>query len=471
MRFLAKKEGMRLLKGSLACCCLILFFYGCHKADVLDTSPSTLLGFSATTVTFDTVFTARGSATKNFIIRNPSKNTIKISHISLAEGVSSPFRININGVAGSDFRDVEIAGGDSIFAFAEVTIDPNDQQKPFIVRDSILFELNGNRQDVKLTAYGQNAHYFNSFVVRRDTTWKNDLPIVIVNSVGIGYKTTLTIEAGATIYSHSGSAIVVGGSLNVKGTKDNPVIFRGDRREQKYKDEPGQWYGMQFLNQSSNNNIVHAVIQNASVGIEVDSMPPAPATTKLSIQKTIIKNMSSAGIYALGTIITGQDLLMYACGQSVLYCDLGGQYKFANCTFDNSNPPSAQPQSTIILGNTDYSNSTIFLQGNLSASFRDCIIWGNIDDEVTFVRKGTGAFIDTFQYNVVKSKTLNFDGTNVVNKDPMFKNFKDGQYQPSAGSPAANSGVLTSFSLPDDIDDVKWILTPDNKMAIGAYQF
>lgn len=456
----------------LSLLCILFFCYSCRKPDVFDTSPSTQLAFSTRQVSFDTVFVAKGSATKNFIVRNTSSKAIKIADIRLAGGDASQFRMNVNGVAGSEFHNLEIEGGDSIFVFVEVTVNPNDQTLPFITKDSILFQLNGNMQQVNLTAYGQNAHYFKGVVLYRDTTWKNDLPFVIINSMGIARGVTLTIEAGTRIYSHDRSAIISNGTIKVLGSKDKPVIFTGDRLEQKYKNTPGQWYGIQFLNKSEGNIFQHAIIENGVIGIESDSMPVTPGLSKLSIQKTIIKNMTSAGIAAYGSYITGQDLLMYSCGQSIVFVYNGGKYMFANCTFDNSYPPSAEPQSAIILDNSDYAPSgVVTLKGDISASFRDCIIWGNIDDEVTLNWKGSTTPHDTFQYNILKSKTLHFDATNLMNKDPLYTNAANGQYKPGANSPAAGNGLFTSISLPSDIDDTNWILSTDNKMVIGAYQF
>lgn len=40
-----------------------------------------------------------------------------------------------------------------------VTIDPNKDDNPLIQTDSIVFETNGNLQDVDLVAWGQDANY------------------------------------------------------------------------------------------------------------------------------------------------------------------------------------------------------------------------------------------------------------------------------------------------------------------------
>ena len=69
------------------------------------------------------------------------------------------FRLNVDGLPGRSFGDVEIGADDSIFIFVEVTVDPNNQNTPLVVTDSILFETNGNLQDIDLVAWGQDAYF------------------------------------------------------------------------------------------------------------------------------------------------------------------------------------------------------------------------------------------------------------------------------------------------------------------------
>src|SRR5204862_807932 len=80
------------------------------------------------------------------------------TNIRLA-GSTTNFRINVNGLPGRSFNDVEIRANDSIWIFVEVTVDPNTATLPYVLSDSIVFETNGNVQDVKLAAWGQNAHF------------------------------------------------------------------------------------------------------------------------------------------------------------------------------------------------------------------------------------------------------------------------------------------------------------------------
>lgn len=48
--------------------------------------------------------------------------------------------------------------GDSLFVFVQVTVDPTGSTSPLLIKDSVIFETNGNIQDVKLTAIGQDVY-------------------------------------------------------------------------------------------------------------------------------------------------------------------------------------------------------------------------------------------------------------------------------------------------------------------------
>ena len=120
-----------------------LLFTSCKK-EVFNDDPAARLQFSVDTLYFDTVFTSLGSVTKRFLVYNRGDQAVKVGKISLAGGSNSPYRLNIDGIPGDIAANVEIEANDSIYIFAEVTIDPNNQLNPFVVHDSVRFELNGN---------------------------------------------------------------------------------------------------------------------------------------------------------------------------------------------------------------------------------------------------------------------------------------------------------------------------------------
>ena len=110
----------------------------CDKDEIINTDSSVKLEFSSDTIIFDTVFTTIGSTTKKLMVYNKEKQKIKISSISLARGQNSPFKINIDGTSATNINDVEIRGGDSLYIFVCVTIDPNKDDNPLIQTDSII---------------------------------------------------------------------------------------------------------------------------------------------------------------------------------------------------------------------------------------------------------------------------------------------------------------------------------------------
>ncbi|MFW5767232.1 MAG: hypothetical protein ACOCXO_02580, partial [Bacteroidota bacterium] len=269
-------------------CIVIIFLAGivilasCEQ-NQFTTDPSDKLEFSNDTVQFDTIFTSIGSTTKYFTVINPHNKDIEVDRISLARGKNSVYRLNIDGYQATSLSDVHIPAGDSIFVFVELTINPSAND--MVEKDSVQFSVNGNSQDVKLVAFGQNVHLIDGNVISNDTTWTDDKPFLIYNSVLIDENANLQIQAGTQLHFHYGSSMLVEGSLKTYGTLDQPVVFQGDRLEEAYRDEPGQWGawlelengglyilgGLHFLSGSKNNELNYTEIKNSIVGLRADS--------------------------------------------------------------------------------------------------------------------------------------------------------------------------------------------------------
>lgn len=115
---------MRSIYTLLLLACIILVS-SCRND--FDTTPSTGdLRFSRDTIFLDTVFTNIGSSTYNFKVYNDTDETINIPNVRLTTGEDSDYRLNIDGVAGRTFENVEILAKDSIFVFVETTTDINE---------------------------------------------------------------------------------------------------------------------------------------------------------------------------------------------------------------------------------------------------------------------------------------------------------------------------------------------------------
>ena len=175
---------MRAITVAIFSLCLLVatLLTGCIDDD-FTTSPSHVLAFSTDTVAFDTVFTTIGTSTRSFRIYNPNKKSLNISSIKLADAEHSGFHINVDGMSGDYFTDVEIRGKDSLYVFVEANIDPTNQDNPIFIVDSIVFLTNGVQQDVKLTAYGQDVIIKRGETLSTDTRLTADRPYLIYDSL------------------------------------------------------------------------------------------------------------------------------------------------------------------------------------------------------------------------------------------------------------------------------------------------
>ncbi|MGB4773884.1 MAG: hypothetical protein WBP45_01815 [Daejeonella sp.] len=417
-----------------------LFFSACQKQDDFTTDTSAKLSFSTDSILFDTVFTSIGSTTRRLKVFNPNKKAVKISQIKLAGGNTSPYQININGLPVNQANAVELAGNDSLYIFIKVNINPNNDALPFIVADSLLFETNGNQQKVQLAAYGQNANFLNGENINQNTTWHKPLPYVIYNSVFVNQNVQLTIAAGSKIYFHKGSKLIVAGSLSAEGSVKDSVIFSGDRFEPIYLDEPGQWGGLHFLSTSFNNQLNHAIIKNALIGIRVDGLS-INNNPKLLLTNSTIKNIEVSGLAMFNTDVKAFNNLIFNCGQYLVYGVLGGVYDFKQNTFSALNLNFTRQTPAVYF--TDFytsnnSNQTALLEATLANN----IIWGSLDEELVFEKKGIAEPDITLMNNLLKTKTPAFSANgNLINTDPLFINAIDEKYQLSTGSPAINKGT------------------------------
>ena len=61
--------------------------------------------------------------------------------------------------------------------------------------------------------------------------WPNDKPHVVINSFLVDSLRKLTIQQGTRVYMHGNSGLFVYGTLETNGTKEDSVVFQGDRLE------------------------------------------------------------------------------------------------------------------------------------------------------------------------------------------------------------------------------------------------
>ncbi|MBC7913017.1 MAG: hypothetical protein H7Y07_02745 [Pyrinomonadaceae bacterium] len=416
----------------IAVCGLI----GCNKDTGFTNDPSVKLQFSKDSILFDTVFTSMGSITQRLKVFNPANKPVKIGQINLGGGSLSSYQINVNGIPSSQFTSVEIGAKDSLNLFVKVSINPNSTQLPFIVKDSISFLTNGNLQKVILRAYGQNAHFLKDAMLNENTVWDDKIPYVIYNSVMIAPEKTLTIKKGTKILFHKDSEMIIAGTLKVEGALNDSVLFASDRLERIYADESGQWKGLRFLASSKNNAINYAHLKNAIIGIQIDSLSKN-ANPKVLLTNTVIKNMEVAGVYSSNSEIEAFNNVITNCGKYLLYAVNGGKYNFKQNTL--ANHTLSFPRNTPAVFFSDA--SPLSTTPVLSIQLVNNIIWGNLQEELMIEKKGTVTYSASIKNNLIKTKAMGLDQSNLINADPLFKNTKNYDFLLKPGSPALNKGA------------------------------
>lgn len=405
---------------------------GCEKESFVTDDGGVKLAFSTDTLTFDTVFTTMGTATRIVTVYNRTSENLRLSTVTLAGGAASRFRMNVDGDTSRTVSNIEIEAGDSIFIFVQANINPSDATTPFLVEDAIVFS---NGQRLVLTAWGRNAIYHRLlptdstwFSVIDCDNWDHTRPHVFLDPAAVLDGSTLILRNGDELYFSDGALLVVDSNahLRVQGTDDEPVIFSSLRHDGWYDFLPGQWQTLWFYNYSTGNVIDHAVIENATGGLR------CYPGSQLTVTNTVIRNMSDCGIVGQGATITGRNLLVYDCLADVTVLR-GGSYDFRSCTFANYWSYTSRKIENIVLSNNVIVGETVTGGDLVKADFRDCIIWGTYQKEVLLSE------LEGYLMN------YNFDLHSIVkggawSEDPLFTDPREDDYTLQENSPAQGIG-------------------------------
>jgi hypothetical protein len=492
----------------LASVMIIMLMAGaCRKDDAFLNTPVSL-GFSQDTVIFDTVFTTIGSVTQWLKVYNKEKQPVLIDHIYLAGGSNSMFRMNVDGKPATSVKGVELAPNDSIFIFVEVTVDPTNSNNPLVITDSIVFINKGKAQDVKLVAWGQDAHFitpdkkvgsipYRIIAAEGETVeWTNDKPYVVygyavVDSVGM-----LKIEKGTRIHFHNNSGLWVykGGSIKVNGTLEEPVTFQGDRLDPYYRDLPGQWDRIWINEGSVDNEFNYAIIRNGFIGIQAEILDQ-PMGNKLILNNTIIENMSGRGLFSRAYNVEATNCLITNSGDITVFLAVGGSYDFRHTTIANYWPYGGSRQvPALVVANYEenFSTNTVLAGDLTKAYFGNCIIYGSNKEEFLALDKYGGAFsylldhclIKTTQNPVLKPAhyisciTRNQDLPSYNPGEKIFKSYNDKDWRPDSLSVVNNYGALHVLSNApvQPVSIIEKDLKGDNRLQdagpdLGALEF
>ncbi len=465
----------------------ILQMQSCRQDDI-DTSPSLKLEFSTDSLLFDTVFTTVGSSTRFFKVYNRHNSRILISNLELAGGSQSYFRINADGRSGKRLTDLEIGPRDSLFVFVEVTVDPAGQDLPLIITDSVVFEMNNNVQDVKLVAWGQDAHFIRPnfydsindidyYVMEENTVWSGSKPYVIYGILFVAPDVTLTIEEGTNVHLHHRSAMIFtsGASFRVNGTLEYPVTIQGDRLEPGYSNIPGQWGYIWLSATSRDHDINHAVIKNGTYGIIMDSIGSLNEPT-LRLRNTLISGMDQTGLELNGAWVEANNLVVADCGVHAIKIQYGGKYDFRHITVGNYYSwQGAIRQTPSIVFNNYFVDTlgTVYVRDIENAYFGNSIIYGSLQEEILldiYPDNSHANFL--FDHSIVRTSHQqqlgSFFENSLFNQNPLFESPSENDLRLQEESPAIGAGDPSiALDIPTDILGNSRV----ERVDMGAYQY
>lgn len=365
----------------------------------LTTSPEDKISFSTDTLSFDTVLTSISTVTRFFKVYNPHDLSIEIDEIKLEGPLSDFFTLNVDGMSGDIIRDIVIRPNDSIYVFAEATIDPDQPLSisPFIIESQVVFITNGNQQEVLLLAWGQNANYIpgpdspNRISLLScelgEVIWDDPKPYVLYGTLLID-SCTLVLPPGTRLYVHGGIAnnelgiynegliyTLPNGKIRAEGSVTNPVIIRDDRIE---PDHPGEWAGIRLGPESGPHSFSHCRLTSGLAGIAADS------ASEVNIDHSIISFTGGPGFFARHARATISNSLFFENGTQAIALTYGGDYEITYCTLANfGNDREA------LLMNNFYCSDVLCSEGRffneLTSLVRNNIVVGSSTDELWMI--------------------------------------------------------------------------------------
>jgi len=368
--------NIKSLLGIIAMAVMMSFTFMSCIEDGFTTSSSDVLAFNKDTVAFDTVITLQGTATKQMVVYNHSKKQINISSIKVA-GLSDKghFHLNVDGIRGDEFQNVEIRGNDSIFIFIEAYLDEMEQDEPTLLEDRLEFVTNGVSQSVLLSAWGQDVVRIKGDTISRNTRFTAAKPYLIYDTMFVSQRATLTIDAGATLLFHDKAAMRCAGRMLANGTAEEPITFRGDRLDRvvgstSFDVMSGQWGGIIFTPPTMGNVLKHVIMKGSSIGMHCSAYDTTQCALKLV--NCVLTNSASTCLATATCYVQAIGTEFSDAAQEVAYF-AGGKVMMSQCTFTN-NYLFVVPSFPIVnVFDVEYSNGTI---GKIRGLFDNCILYG-----------------------------------------------------------------------------------------------
>lgn len=449
-----------------------LILASCISDDFSD-SPDAPLIFSSDNVDFGTVFTDLRSPTARLVVRNPDKKGVVLSRIRF-EAPDSPFMLNVDGVSGTEFSDVEIRGNDSIYLFIECFIRPDSSAEPWKVADRLLFSLNGSERSVGVEATALNVSRLRDLSVSSDLTLTPERPYVVFGDLRVEPGATLTILPGTDLLFHDGAGITVEGSLIACGEPGRLINLRGDRLDNVLPDVAydimaGQWRGITLAKGSFGNRLEYVDMRSTSEGLRADSCADL-SRSKLTLLNCWLHNSQSTVLRSEFARIDAYGCCFSEAAGAVVSLK-GGSHEFLQCTIANNYLFSAVAGANLTLLHCLPAHAADSPLPLMKAVFGNGIIWGLGSP----LNEGKLDGSDV----VMRNMLIKADGSDdaafincIWNKDPMFLTVRQDYYfnyhvMPESPAVGAADPALVAPFFSTDIDGIDRL--SGGAPVLGAY--
>jgi len=450
---------MRRLLSSLIFFSFIFLFATCDNQEEFNHDPNFLLNFSNDSITFDTIFSGLPSTTKQLKIYNPSSKAIYLDKIAL-ENNTEGYTLNINGAEGNTARQVYIPAKDSLYIFIELNVQDDNQDAPRLIEDYILLTYNSKVQKFLLKSWVQDVIRFKNNELQTQE-WTQKRPYFIDNDLYLKQDQTLTIQAGTKVYFQKGAGIHIHGTLNIDGSFETPVFFGSHRREELYKNVPGQWKGLFFYTESKNNVISHLQLENAINGISAQS---ETNNNNLEIEYSQFLNFSTTGIETNNFNLKMHDVIVSNCGEQAVLLEGDGNFEFIHCNLINNWFISQRTTPCLSFFANEESNKALKIYNS--------IIWGSKTNEFeigqtnTFQIENSLVKLSSEMQNTYSNQFENC----IFNTDPQFVDKNNHNYNLNAESVLIDKAKLDIANIyPLDFNGNS--RTSDTDPDIGTFEY
>lgn len=492
--------SLRVVLGLLAA---TLSFVACDDdlATGIDIQPA----FSTDTLNIGTLLTEASSQTYQLMIYNRHSDEIRLSAIVLREGSESGFRMNVDGMNGTEFTHADllrIAAHDSMFVFIEATFPATGLATLTQHTAHIDVTCNGATQTVVLTATSRDTWRVSGLVITSDTTFRRASEVQILDSLVVAAGATLTLEDSVTLYLHDKAELIVYGRLRAEGTQTAPVHIRGDRMDRMfdnlpYDNLPGQWGALRIKSSSRGNLLCHADVRGMTDGIRVE---PADIDTlglrepRLTVRSCRIHNSAGPLIFAESADMRIENSELSNAAGSLLEL-YGGAHDIIHCTLANYHFAAAIDNYPVYFANLDTIHGIVY--DLYRCNFINTLIWSRLsgkdhtdvwydfwpieNPDGEFYSSKYGVRYDSIFHYRFDHCLIHADGYDdddfiktVWNEDPLFRLIDASNYSYDfhlgEGSPAIGAGAAEGVdNCPTDLDGVARTLGV--APSIGCYEY